>query len=126
MLHRNGRVYRLLLGAVAASAVAAGVQAAALETPTLTFVEPGKGRVEFLVTAGVNGTPGGFTVMWATEVDFLAEDEFWLPTSTTQGRVHFFGVPSLNDFPGEPGTFLLESGQAITIQLGDVADESGV
>lgn len=101
--------------------------AAVLDTPALTWLVSGQGKVELQVTAGPSGTPGGFTLLWETRADFEAHGGSWLTEgNATIGRAHFWGEPTLNDFPGEPGTFRLGPNESITIQPGDMADESGV
>ena len=129
-MHNDGdRASRLLKAAAGATfclLLATTVLGAQLETPRLTFVQSGNGRVELLVTAGATGTPGGFTIRWATEEDFLSDGGEWIPGVQSQGRCHYYGTPTLNNFPGEPGTFVLEPHQSISVQPGDIDDESGV
>ncbi len=125
-MHRR-RTAAFCIGLASTATLFAGTASAIeVDTPTLRFVEPGKGRAEFLVTAGATGAPNGFTVLWATEADFLSDGELWTPESISQHLVHYYGSPTLNAFPGEPETFLLAPGESITIQLGDIADETGV
>ncbi|MFN0152497.1 MAG: hypothetical protein ACKVU1_17485 [bacterium] len=101
--------------------------AAELDAPTLTYVESGYGRVDLVVTAGATGTPGGFTLWWMKRADFEANGGQWYEYGNpAQGDAWFVGQPTLNNFPGEPGTFLLGPNESITIQPGDIADETGL
>jgi len=108
-------------------AIGGGAFAAQLDAPTLSWVESGFGRVDLTVTAGPSGTPGGFTLWWMKRADFEANGGQWYEYGNpAQGDAYFVGAPSLNNFPGEPGTFLLGPNESITIQPGDIADETGV
>ncbi len=101
--------------------------AAQLDAPSLTWVESGFGRVELKVTAGASGTPAGFTVWWMTRSEFEANKGQWYEYGNpAQSDAWYVGVPTLNNFPGEPGTFILGPNESITIQPGDIADETGV
>jgi hypothetical protein len=131
---RLQRVSTPLLSCMAASAAAmmvavsfAAAMAVPLDRPTLSLVEVGSGRVDLRVTAGPSGTPGGFTLWWMTQGDFEANGNQWFPYGDPrQAEANFVGAPTLNDFPGEPGTFLLAPDQSITIQPGDLFDETGI
>jgi hypothetical protein len=112
----------VVLAALAASAV--GVP---LDAPVLTWQASGSGKIELLVAAGATGCPEGFTMWWMRESDFQANGGQWyLYGNALQGECWFVGQPTLNVEPGEPGTFALGPNQSITIQIGDIADESGI
>ncbi len=120
----RGSVLVAAILVIAASSVAFAAQ---LDAPALTYVESGFGRVDLVVTAGATGAPAGFTLWWMKRADFEANGSQWFEYGDpAQGDAYFVGVPTLNNFPGEPGTFLLGPNESITIQPGDIADETGV
>ena len=105
----------------------ATASAVPLDRPTLAPVEVGSGRVDLRVTAGPTGAPGGFTLWWMKKSDFEANGNQWFPYGDPrQSECNFVGEPTLNNFPGEPGTFLLGPNEAITVQPGDLFDETGI
>jgi hypothetical protein len=98
-----------------------------LETPIVSLTEPGTGKQPVVVTAGRSGAPGGFTVWWVKEQDFIANGSQWFPPGDPrQKSAHFWGTPTLNVFDGENPDFTLPPLTLITVELGDVADETGV
>jgi hypothetical protein len=130
-LHRSTSHSRFARTAAFAGAfVAASFSAATavpLDQPALSVVEVGSGRVDLRVTAGPSGTPAGFTLWWMTRSEFEANGNQWFPYGDPrQAECYFVGAPTLNNFPGEPGTFLLGPNESITIQPGDLVDETGI
>ena len=98
-----------------------------LETPIVVLDEPGIGKLPVVVTAGRSGAPGGFTVWWMKEQDFIANGSQWFPPGDPrQESAHFWGTPTLNVFEGENPNFTLPPLTLITVELGDVADETGL
>jgi len=98
-----------------------------LDTPALTVGKTGMTKVEMTVQAGPSGAPAGFTVWWMKESDFIANGSTWFPNhDPRQGEARFDGTPTLNVFPGEASSFKLGPDQSITIEVGDLADETGV
>lgn len=128
----NSRYVVAMLATVATLALAGGATAPAaaqgdFDTPTVTVGMTGLARQTLTITAGPSGTPAGFTVWWATKSDFLANNsEWWLYGDSRQGEAFFSGAPSLNVFAGEAGSFSLGPNQSITVEIGDLMDESGV
>lgn len=97
------------------------------DTPTLTLGATGLAKQTITVTAGPSGTPAGFTVWWMTKADFIANNnQWWLYGDPRQGEASFTGTPSLNRFPGDASSFILGSNESITLEIGDLFDESGV
>jgi hypothetical protein len=98
-----------------------------LDTPSFTLGVSGTNKQAVTIHAGATGTPAGFTILWIREEDFTDNDSNWYPPGDPrQVQIHFWGTPTLNVFPGESPTFLLAPFARITVELGDVADESGV
>jgi hypothetical protein len=93
--------------------------------PNLSFVGSGLGKVTLDVTAGSKGAPDGFAVLWMTEADFLAHGGQWYTTpNSAQGEATFTGSPSVNIWG--PGDFRLSPSERITVEIGDLLDETGV
>jgi hypothetical protein len=125
--------YAILVLALASTlAVSGGAVAPALaqgdyDTPTLTLGVTGLARQTITVTAGPSGTPAGFTIWWMKKSDFVANNgEWWLYGDPSQGEAVFTGTPTLNRFPGDASSFLLGPNETITVEIGDLMDESGV
>ena len=98
-----------------------------LETPTLTLGLTGLAKQTITVTAGATGAPGGFTIWWMKKVDFLANGgQWWLYGDPTQGEATFTGSPTLNVFDYDAASFRLGPNESITVEIGDLFDESGV
>lgn len=112
---------------LAGSAVAPAFAQGDYDTPTLTLGVTGLAKQTVTVTAGPSGTPAGFTLWWMTRTDFIANgSQWWLYGDPRQGEASFTGSPSLNVFPGDASSFVLGPNQSITIEIGDLQDESGV
>src|SRR5262245_33857287 len=112
---------------LAGSAVAPAFAQGDFDTPTLVLGPTGLAKQTITVTAGPSGAPAGFTVWWMKRSDFIANgSQWWLYGDPRQGEAFFHGTPSLNVFPGDASSFALGSYQTITVEIGDLADESGV
>ena len=128
----NTRYAAAVLATAATLAFAGGAVAPALaqgdyDTPTLQFGQTGLARQTITVTAGASGAPAGFTIWWMTRTDFVANNgQWWLYGDPRQGEAAFTGTPSLNIFPGEASSFALGPNESITVEIGDLFDESGV
>jgi hypothetical protein len=124
--------YAVVLAMAATLAFAGGAPTPALaqgdfDTPTLTLGVTGLARQTITVTAGLSGAPEGFTIWWMKKSDFLANNgEWWLYGDPTQGEATFTGTPTLNVFDGQPSSFRLGAGESITVEIGDLFDETGV
>jgi hypothetical protein len=125
--------YLVAVLATAATLVLAGGEIAPalaqgdFDTPTVTLGVTGLGKQTLTVMAGPSGAPAGFTVWWMTRSDFIANgSQWWLYGDPRQGEASFTGTPTLNLFPGDAPGFALGPNQTITIEIGDLADESGV
>jgi hypothetical protein len=121
----------VLLAAVAviglAAVGAAPVRAQEMDTPGIASVPAGSARATLTITAGPSGAPAGFTVWWMKESDYIANGSEWfLYGDTRQGEATFWGAPTLNTNGGQYTTFALAPNQSITIEVGDLNDESGV
>ena len=128
----NSRYAVAVLAIAATLALAGGALAPAaaqgdFDTPTVTLGQTGLARQTLTITAGPSGAPAGFTVWWANRADFLANGgQWWLYGDPRQGEASFTGTPTLNLFPGNASTFALGPNASITIEIGDLFDESGV
>lgn len=126
MQSRRALAAALLL--LAPLAVARPARAQATYDPVAISVKSlGHGKVSLTVTAGQSGTPNGFALWWMTSSQFASLGYQW-PTGLVSGEgwVKYTGVPTLNVFDGEAGTFLLGPNQTITVEVGDMADETGL
>ncbi len=116
--------------AVAALVLLASAPAFAAPGPeydplTITKLAEGHGKLVVTVAAGPSGSPGGFTVWWMRRADFEANGGQWFDGGDPrQAEASFDGTPTLN--VNGAGTFYLGSGESITIEIGDLYDETGV
>jgi len=125
--------YALVVCAVAVTLALAGANVMPafaqgdFDTPTLTFGPTGLAKQTITVTAGPSGASEGFTIWWMKKSDFIANgSQWWLYGDPTQGEASFTGTPTLNLFPGEASNFKLGPNESITVEIGDLFDESGV
>ncbi|HKQ58132.1 MAG TPA: hypothetical protein VJY35_09710 [Candidatus Eisenbacteria bacterium] len=97
------------------------------DTPTLTLGPTGLAKQTITVTAGATGAPAGFTIWWMPRAEFDANGgQWWLYGDPKQGEANFTGTPSLNRFPGDASSFALGPNESITVEIGDLFDETGV
>lgn len=103
------------------------VASAALDTPSVSLVQRGHGKLVLDVTAGPSGTPDGFAMYWMTRTDYEDYGSVWPDLITYPGLnwAFFTGTPTLNTF-GQYTTFKLGSNQTIRVELGDLEGESGL
>jgi hypothetical protein len=114
-----------LLALLSLSVLASAVFAQALDTPTLHVNRVGFYRIDLDVQAGASGAPNGFVIQWMKKSDF---DAFGWPADEYDPRAaycDFIGEPTLNIDP-RSSTFELAPNGAIEVQMGDLADETGV
>jgi hypothetical protein len=97
-----------------------------LDAPSLTLETAGENKIAMRVAAGQTGAPFGFTLWWMKNSDFDANGGWDLAGVHARFEAHFHGEPTLNLFPGQPASFRLGSGESITIECGDLFDETGV
>ena len=94
------------------------------DSPGLTLVSAGHGKVRFTVTAGPNGAPAGFAVWWATAAQYYAGGYAWPVPG--QGYAAFTGTGTLNTWGASQVAFALAPNQSLDIEVGDLSDETGV
>jgi hypothetical protein len=95
------------------------------DVPTVLAVSAGYGKVLLNVTAGAGGAPQGFTVLWMDELDFQANGNRWHTSpDPAQGEAVFTGTPVFNVWG--PGDYRLDPGEAVSVEIGDLLDETGV
>jgi len=131
MLRRDTAAsWRTALGIVTASllllAFAGSAFAQALDAPTLKLDRAGFFRIDVDVQAGASGAPNGFTVQWMKKGTYLTIGGF--PSTLEDpaaSSCDFTGAPTLNP-DVRSATFDLSSDGVIQVQIGDLADESGI
>ena len=98
-----------------------------METPGIASGVVGTRKALVTITAGVTGAPVGFTIWWMKQSDYLANgNEWFLYGDTRQGEAYFWGTPEIHTNDGQYTTFHLAPNQSITVEIGDLFDESGV
>ncbi len=123
MIHR----YCAFLMIIALAFVVAAPAALAADAPTISAGASGHGKQAIIVTAGATGLPDGFTLWWMDDATFASYGRTWPATEVpSQGAVEFTGAPTLNTFGGQYTTFKLAPGETITIEVGDLFQETGV
>lgn len=120
------RYLAILVFAVLSIAVPA-VALAALDTPTVSLVARGHGKLVLDVTAGPSGAPDGFAMYLMTQEDYDNYGSVWPTLLSYPGLqwAFFTGTPTLNTF-GQYTTFRLGGGQTIRVEFGDLEGETGV
>lgn len=121
---------RTVLGILAASLMllvfAGSAFAQALDAPTLKLDRAGFFRIDFDVQAGPSGAPNGFSIQWMKKGTYLSIGGF--PNTLEDpaaSSCDFTGTPSLNP-DTRSTTFELAPNGVIQVQMGDLADESGL
>jgi len=100
---------------------------AAVDTPTLEIGISGHGKQVVVVTAGPSGLPNGFALWWMDHSTYASYNYQWPETVVAgMGYATFTGTPTLNTFGGMYSSFQLGPNESITIEVGDLHDESGV
>ena len=124
----SGRYAGIFFASALALATAAPVFAIALDAPTVAQVALGHGKAVLRVTAGPSGAPNGFAVYWMTLADYDAYGSIWpsIEAYPGLGWAHFTGVPTLNTNDGAYTSFILAPGQTVDVEIGDLADETGL
>jgi len=80
------------------------------------------------ITAGPSGAPGGFTVCWMTLADFLANGSDWYYAESVDADMDgsFTGTPTKHTGGGTIVSYVLAPSQTVTVEIGDLFDETGV
>lgn len=117
--------YRTLIVALAMTTVA-GIARAAYDPPVVTIGAAGHGKVAVTITAGGSGTPEGFTVRWMSETSYTAYGGWPSQPASDEGWGWFTGQPTLNTNGGIVTSFQLTPDQSVTIEVGDLFDETGL
>lgn len=100
---------------------------AALDQPSISTGSSGHAKQTLFVTAGPSGAPNGFTVRWMDASTYYGNGgQFQAEPSLGEDRAAFTGEPTLNTFGGQYTTFKIEPNQTIRVEIGDLADETGV
>ena len=99
---------------------------AALDTPQLLVASIDRSSARLVVSAGLSGTPAGFTVEWMTGADYSAAGGW--PADPTDPRIvdcAFTGTPTLTTMPSVPD-YMLGANVSTLIEIGDLHDETGI
>lgn len=121
------RYSSLVAAAVLAVVVGIGPAAHAADAPAIALNQSGYAKQQMTITAGPSGLPDGFAVWWMDADAWYANSQTWPEYSAPgMGWAKFTGVPTLNTFGGQYTTFRLGPNESIMIEIGDLADESGV
>lgn len=100
---------------------------AALDTPGLTVVSIGHGKVRLRITAGPSGTPGGFAISWMRAEELAARGGVWAEYGSSEiARASFTGVATLHTWGEGERSFRLGPNESLDTEIGDLADETGV
>ena len=116
--------HRYLIG-FTVSSFAFVTNAFALDAPSVALVDQGFGKAMLNVTAGPSGAPNGFTIWWMDAADYAVTGWLYEPTAA-QGVGAFTGIPTLNTYAGSVTSFVLQPNETVTIEIGDLEDETGV
>jgi hypothetical protein len=101
--------------------------AASLDTPSVSTGTSGHAKQTLFITAGPSGAPNGFTVRWMDASTFYGNGgQFQAEPVAGESNAAFTGEPTLNTFGGQYTTFKIGPNETIRIEIGDLADESGV
>lgn len=120
------RVARSIALAMLLTSMGSVAWATALDAPIVTAEAEGYFKVRLTITAGPSGAPGGFSIWWMKRSDWIANGGWSMDGDAAQWQASFHGQPTLNIFPGDAETYRLGAGETITVEVGDLADESGV
>lgn len=121
------RLLTLAAGAVLATVAWAPLASAVpLDTPTVSINRVSRTSIIFDVAAGASGAPSGFAIEWMRVEDFDAYGGWPAPEDYVPElyACDFTGTPTLN-LVGD-GTYALGSGEQLTVEMGDIFDETGL
>lgn len=94
------------------------------QAPTIHYVDSGFYEITLALQAGATGAPEGFRLEWMKKADY---DRLggWPADDMDPAISHgdFYGTPTLNP---STGSFRLEPGATVLLQVGDLFDETGV
>ena len=99
---------------------------ATLDTPSLFLASTDRSSARLVVSAGLSGTPTGFTVEWMTRADYDAVGGW--PADPADPRIvdcEFAGTPTLTVVPGVPD-YSLGANVSTLVEIGDLRDETGI
>lgn len=108
-----------LLSVTALTFAAGQARAADLDVPTLSIERVSRSSVTVTMQAGATGAPAGIWVDWTTKAE-------WLASGWNGYTVYciFNGTATLNTEGGS--AYLLGPNQSVTVEVGDLFDETGV
>jgi len=97
------------------------------DPPAMSAGAIARGGVDLNVVAGPSGAPGGFTIWWMKESDFVANGSQWFPGGAPfQMEASFTGAPTLHTMDGTLTSFVMTPGQNLETEVGDLFDETGI
>jgi hypothetical protein len=119
--------HRLVVLTVLLSLLIVSSAFAALDTPSISTGSSGHAKQTLFITAGPSGAPNGFTIRWMDQSTFYSNGgQFAAEPTVDESKASFTGEPTLNTFGGQYTTFKIEPNQTIRVEIGDLADETGV
>jgi hypothetical protein len=88
----------------------------------------GRVGIAMHITAGASGAPGGFTVCWMTLADFEANGSDWSYAHSVGADMSasFTGTPTKHTEGGTITSYVLGPSETVTMEIGDLFDETGV
>ena len=123
--HHHLSILGVLAAALAFQPAASLAQA--LDTPTLSAVSVGHGKIRLTISAGPSGAPGGFEVCYMPAAAYAARGGWpasgWWPE---EGWVTYTGIGTLNAWGAGQVDFKIGPGQSVDVEIGDAFDETGV
>jgi hypothetical protein len=96
---------------------------ASLDVPSLRVTDTGRTRITVQVEAGASGAPAGFTVQWMTKADYDRLGGWPADGDGSVASGVFTGIPTLNP---STGSYQLQAGGDVTLELGNLFDETGL
>jgi hypothetical protein len=126
MVLQTARPIALVLLLTSTASLAWGETFDALDAPTLAVQAEGFFKTRLTVTAGPSGAPGGFTLWWMKGSDYNANGGWFLNGNPAQWEASFQGQPTSNIFAGDAASYVLGPNERITVECGDLFDETGV
>jgi hypothetical protein len=94
---------------------------------SITSVRAGHGKIVVTLQAGPSGAPAGFSMWWMTRSMFEASGSRWFDgVLANKDWAAFTGTPIVNTDGGTITTYRLAPDEEVVIEIGDLADETGV
>ncbi len=98
------------------------------DTVAVAPIKIARAGITMNITAGASGAPGGFTVCWMTLEDFEANGSDWDIANSNDADMDasFTGTPTKHTAGGTITTYTLGPYETVSMEIGDLFDETGV